>query len=149
MRAHTSMPFLLDPATGELLRSGKTPEIDPATGEAADPADYLVWDTATNVAVPYDAPGVSAALEGIYEVAGQKVVPVFEQLKASQKDYTTAWAAEKCDIDQEVIEALAEKYATGGPAYLCFGYGGSDKFSNPDIQGSRHGNSHGAHGADW
>ncbi|MEE0582842.1 MAG: molybdopterin-dependent oxidoreductase, partial [Adlercreutzia sp.] len=107
MRAHTSMPFLLDPATGELLRSGKTPEIDPATGEAADPADYLVWDTATNVAVPYDAPGVSAALEGIYEVAGQKVVPVFEQLKASQKDYTTAWAAEKCDIDQEVIEALA------------------------------------------
>ena len=49
--------------------------------------------------------------------------------------YTTAWAAEKCDIDQEVIEALAEKYATGGPAYLCFGYGGSDKFSNPDIQG--------------
>ncbi len=135
MRAHTSMPFLLDPATGELLRSGKTPEIDPATGEAADPADYLVWDTATNVAVPYDAPGVSAALEGIYEVAGQKVVPVFEQLKASQKDYTTAWAAEKCDIDQEVIEALAEKYATGGPAYLCFGYGGSDKFSNPDIQG--------------
>lgn len=72
MRAHTSMPFLLDPATGELLRSGKTPEIDPATGEAADPADYLVWDTATNAAVPYDAPGVSAALEGTYEVAGQK-----------------------------------------------------------------------------
>ena len=135
MRAHTSMPFLLDPATGELLRSGKTPKIDPATGEAADPADYLVWDTATNAAVPYDAPGVSAALEGTYEVAGQKAVPVFEQLKASQKDYTTAWAAEKCDIDQEVIEALAEKYATGGPAYLCFGYGGSDKFSNPDIQG--------------
>ena len=55
---------------------------------------------------------------------------MFEQLKASQKDYTTAWAAEKCDIDQEVIEALAEKTL---PAVLpiCAGYGGSDSSRTP------------------
>lgn len=135
MLAHTSMPFLVDVASGQLLRGGKTPEIDPAAGEAAEPIDYLVWDTVTNRPVPYDDPAAVPALEGTYEVNGAKAAPVFEQLKASQREYTTAWAAEKCDIDQEVIEQLAEKYATGGPAYLCFGYGGSDKFSNPDIQG--------------
>ncbi|MFR0868866.1 MAG: molybdopterin-dependent oxidoreductase [Adlercreutzia sp.] len=148
MRAHTSMPFLLDPATGELLRSGKTPEIDPATGEAADPADYLVWDTATNAAVPYDAPGVSAALEGIYEVAGQKVVPVFEQLKASQKDYTTAWAAEKCDIDQRSSGAGGKvRYWRSCLSVLRLRWFG--QVLEPRYPGSRHGNSHGAHGADW
>ncbi len=135
MLAHTSMPFLVDVASGQLLRGGKTPEIDSAAGEAAEPTDYLVWDTVTNRPVPYDDPAAVPALEGTYEVNGAQAAPVFEQLKASQREYTTAWAAEKCDIDQEVIEQLAEKYATGGPAYLCFGYGGSDKFSNPDIQG--------------
>ena len=30
---------------------------------------------------------------------------------------------------------MARKYATGGPAYLAFGQGGSDKYSNPDIIG--------------
>ncbi|WP_289637151.1 molybdopterin-dependent oxidoreductase [uncultured Adlercreutzia sp.] len=135
MLAHTSMPFLVDVASGQLLRGGKTPETDPAAGEAAEPTDYLVWDTVTNRPVPYDDPAAVPALEGTYEVNGAQAAPVFEQLKASQREYTTAWAAEKCDIDQEVIEQLAEKYATGGPAYLCFGYGGSDKFSNPDIQG--------------
>ena len=57
MRAHTSYAvFLRISATGELLRSGKTPEIDLCHGEAADPADYLVWDTATNAAVPQTLP---------------------------------------------------------------------------------------------
>ena len=35
------------------------------------PPTISYGDTVTNVAVPYDAPGVSAALEGIYEVAAE------------------------------------------------------------------------------
>lgn len=85
MIAHTSMPFLVDAVSGQLLRSGKAPEVDPATGEAVEPADYLVWDTATNRAVIYDDPAAVPALEGTYEVDGAKVATVFEQLKASQR----------------------------------------------------------------
>ena len=123
MRKHTSFPFLVNAEDGTLLRAGE--------GETA----YLVWDAATNTAVPYEQAVDTAALEGAFEVDGVRCTTVFSQLKATQAPYTTAWAAEKTGIAQEKIEELARKYATSGPSVIAHGQGGSDKYSNPDVEG--------------
>lgn len=122
MRAHTSFPFLVNAEDGTLLRKG---------GETA----YLVWDEAANAAVPYSEATGTAALEGVFEVDGVRATTVFSRLKETQEPYTTAWASEITTIPQETIEELARKYASNGPSVIAFGQGGSDKYSNPDIEG--------------
>lgn len=122
MRRRTTLPFLVNAEDGTLLRSD---------GEDA----YLVWDETTGRAVPYGEAVDTAALEGSYEVDGVRCTTVFSRLKETQKPYTTAWASEVTTIPQETIEELARKYATNGPSVIAFGQGGSDKYSNPDIEG--------------
>lgn len=122
MKAHTTFPLLVDAKTGELVRSGK--------GDAP----YVVWDSAKNTAVSHTQAGANTALEGEFTVNGKKCTTTFELLKKNQKSYTTDWAAEKCGIAKEKIEEIARKYAEG-PACIGYGMGGSDKFSNPDVQG--------------
>ncbi|MDO4502043.1 MAG: molybdopterin-dependent oxidoreductase [Coriobacteriia bacterium] len=122
MREHTTLPLLVDAKTGKLLRSGK--------GDAP----YMVWDQKKGAAVPHDQAGRNTALEGEFTVDGKRYTTTFELLKKNQRPYTTKWAAEKTSIAQEKIEEIARKYAEG-PGCIGFGMGGSDKFSNPDIQG--------------
>ena len=123
MRRHTTFPFLVNVADGSLLRANE------------EETSYLVWDAATNAAVPYGQAAETAALEGEFEVDGARCATVFSQLLKRQQEYTTAWAAEKTGIAQEKIEELARKYATSGPSVIAHGQGGSDKYSNPDIEG--------------
>lgn len=135
MREHTSFPFLMDEATGKLLRTGAAWGTDEETGEPVDPGDFMVWDGAKGAAVPYAEAVATAALEGSFDVDGKKAITVLESLKRNQRPYTCEWAEGVCGASAETIAEVARKYATGGPAYLAFGQGGSDKYSNPDIIG--------------
>ena len=95
----------------------------------------MVWDGAKGAAVPYAEAVATAALEGSFDVDGKKAITVLESLKRNQRPYTCEWAEGVCGASAETIAEVARKYATGGPAYLAFGQGGSDKYSNPDIIG--------------
>ncbi len=120
VRAHTSLPFLVSDADGSLLSDG-------------DGAPF-VWDEAAGGA-RLAADAESPALEGSYDVDGASCTTVFSLLKQSQQRYDAAWASKVTGIPADVIESLAERYATGGPACLAVGYGGNDKYGNADIAG--------------
>ncbi len=132
MAAHTSLPFLVDTATGKLVRdhaedsSAEEPEtgeqnpffvIDPATGAAARYAD---------VAVP--------ALSGTVEVNGVRATTVHDLMVKSQAAYTAQWASGLTGIPAEKIVELARLYAEG-PSSLALGWGGNDKMGNADVAG--------------
>lgn len=124
MRAHTTFPFLVNASTGSFMRADEN-----------DETSYLVWDLSTNTAVRYADAVDSAALEGTFTVGGVTCMTAFDLLKENQKPYTSEWAEGITGVNKDVIDEVAKKYASNGPAYLVFGQGGSDKYSNPDICG--------------
>lgn len=129
---NTSMPFLVSDADGRVLREhADQPATTPEEQEANRP---LVWDKAANAAKPFDE-AADPALEGSFTVDGKPVKTQFTLTLASLKDCTLDWAAEKTGIPAERIAALAERYATGGPASLGYGQGGLDKYANGDVGG--------------
>lgn len=120
VRDHTSLPFLVKDADGMLLRD--------------DAGAALVWDEAASAARP--AAEVSEpAPEGSFKVDGASCSTVLTLLKKNQQGHDAAWASKITGIPAEVIESLAERYATAGPACLAVGYGGNDKYDNADIAG--------------
>src|SRR3974390_479303 len=97
LKAHTSSPYLVGPG-GFFLR-------DPETRKP------LVVDTATNRAVPFDAPGIDPALEGSFVASGVELGPdhvstthdavtlrpSLWHLVDHVKDHSPEWAARICD----------------------------------------------------
>jgi len=67
----------------------------------------LVWDTATNTAVPFDQAGVRPALEGSFVVGGARVRPAFQVLKEHLSRYSAEWAADICGVPATAIRRLA------------------------------------------
>ncbi len=147
IRANTSLPFLVDVATGELVHGPKEDAVPidaklqmPApfglTGRwPEEDATFLVWDENTESVKYFAEKDVMPALTGVFEYEGRKVTPTFALLLETQKPYTAAWAAEKTGISEEDIVSLATRYATNGPAVLCLAYGGGDKYANADVLG--------------
>lgn len=130
--ANTSLPFLVSGDDGALLR-------DHAVDPAGEPQDgvanpFLVWDDAAQAARPAADVEVPA-LEGTFTVDGKTYTTVFSLLKKNQQAYDTAWASKTTGIPADVIESLAKRYATAGPACIAVGYGGNDKYGNADIAG--------------
>lgn len=152
MKIGTSFPFLVNVATGKLLRArgesseeggetawvayGDASATNSSAGEEDSPG-LMVWDTVSNAAMPYESGIASPALTGEYEIDGSTYTTVFELLKKIQKDngFTVEWASEKTAIPVETIEDLARRYALETPATLSLGWGGSDKYMNSDICG--------------
>ncbi len=66
-----------------------------------------VWDMTTNSARPYDAEGISPALEGSYPVNGTVVKPSFQVFKEHVAQYTPEWAASICDLPAHEIRGVA------------------------------------------
>ena len=66
-----------------------------------------VWDTATGSAQPYDAPGVTPALEGEYTAGGNRVKTAFQLYKEHLADYTPEWAADICGLPVDSIKKVA------------------------------------------
>ncbi len=130
---HTSMPFLVDVETGALLGDMEQ-WMNPLAQKEVPARVPLVWDTAGNAAVAYNA-ATSPAFEGEFTVDGKKVVTQFTLLKQQISEFTPAWAAKKSDVAEDVIVDLADQYANHGPSVINWGMGGPDKFTNGDILG--------------
>lgn len=139
MKANTSFTHLVDRATGKQLRSdsvmcpnpavvSKNPEGDPVG------APY-VYDTISGEPRLYSEKGVNPALEGEWTIDGARYTTVFTLVKEWIADYPVSWAAEKCGVAEDVIVALADRYANNGPAIIDFGLGGPDKYTNADVLG--------------
>ena len=106
----TASPYLIGPQ-GYFLRD---PESDKP----------LVWDRGAARAMPYDTPGIDAALEGRVTVSGMERGPddevwvhervdcptAFAALCAHMKDFTPEWAAAICDVPTDTIRRVANEY---------------------------------------
>ncbi len=111
LKRHTNAPFLVR-EDGTFLRAMVAPP-GGETDAAEEPTEAkigkeIVWDTATRSAVPFDTEGVEPALEGEFIVAGEKVKPSFELLKAHLAQHTVEWAAEVCGLPAEKIRQVAQ-----------------------------------------
>ena len=109
---HTSLPFLVDVATGKLVRDhAEDPDAEePETGEQNP---FFVWDTATNAKAVYDVAAVKPALEGTFDVDGASCTTVFSLLKQKQVEYTPEWAESVSGVPAATICQLAREYAEG------------------------------------
>jgi len=130
---HTSLADLVDVETGALLGEME-PWLHPMAQKEIPARVPMVWDGKTNAAVVYNE-ATDPILEGEFTVDGKQAVTQFTLLKRQIAEYTPAWAAEKCGVDEQIIIELADRYANGGPAIINWGMGGPDKFANGDILG--------------
>jgi len=89
-----------------LLKDGKPFKVWDEGGKKK----YLVYDLAKGSAVEHDS-AVLPALEGEYEVDGEKVIPAFEALKRRVAEYTPEWAEKITDIGAEKIREIARDFA--------------------------------------
>lgn len=133
MSLHTSFPFLVDKATGALLR-GEAPKPTKEEVEAGiEPAaPFMVVDENGRTVLHNEAK--APKLDATATVDGKKATTVYNLLLENQKAYTTEWAAGITGIPQAKIEELAELYAQG-PSSLGTGWGGNDKIANADVSG--------------
>ena len=137
MKQHTSYPFLVDVATGKLIREHEPQMVvDEEGNEApedgqADP--FYVIDEATGAVVPYQQT-TNPSLNGTVEFRGVTVRTVYDLLLDSLANYSVDWASEITGIPAEKIKELAELYAEG-PSSLALGWGGNDKIANADVAG--------------
>ena len=131
---YTSLPFLVDCDTGELV--GEVETGTNRNGVEDKPVVHsLVWDSVTNTPQPYDAEGVEPVLEGEWTYEGRPLATEFVLLKDKMDEYTLDWAADRSGIEAEVIAQLADDYANRGPAIINYGIGGPDKYGNADVLG--------------
>ncbi|MDK9719636.1 MAG: molybdopterin-dependent oxidoreductase [Rhodospirillales bacterium] len=107
----SSSPYLVGP-NGWYLR-------DPET------AKPLMWDTVSNSAMPFDAPGLKPALEGRFTVAkaleigadderqileNAQGVTAFTKLADHMKSFTPEWAEKICDVPAGTMRRIATEY---------------------------------------
>lgn len=138
MKQHTSYPFLVDKATGKLVRDHEPAMVaDAETGteapEKGDTDPFYVIDAGTGAPVAYTET-TNPALSGTVDFRGAQVCTVYDLLVERMKDYSVDWASEITGIPADKIKELAELYAEG-PSSLAFGWGGNDKISNADVAG--------------
>ncbi|MEG0027609.1 MAG: molybdopterin-dependent oxidoreductase [Raoultibacter sp.] len=131
LRANTSMPFLVKESDGSMLRDHRALSPKESGAENA----FFVWDTVSSSVKSYNTEGIKPDLEAVVEVDGERYVTVFELFRKNQEPYTSAWAAKKTGIPENVLQEITKKYACEGPSILSFGFGGADKFSNADVSG--------------
>lgn len=131
MAKYTSLPFLVDVATGKLIRDhAEDPEAE--APEAGEENPFFVIDE-NGSAAPYTSVSVPQ-LRGTVQVKGVEATTVYELLLKTQEPYTTEWASSITGIRADRIAELAEEYAEG-PSSLALGWGGNDKMANADIAG--------------
>jgi len=91
LKNHTNSPFLVK-KDGYFLRVGGKEQ---------------VWDTITGSAQPFDASGVTPALEGEYTAGATRVKTAFQLYKEHLARYTPEWAAGICGLPANAIRKVA------------------------------------------
>jgi len=98
VREHTNAPMLL---------KGLNPF---KVWDESGKKKYLVYDISKQKAVKHED-ALLPALEGEFEVDGEKVIPVFEALKRRIGEYTPEWAEKITDVEAEKIVEVAREFA--------------------------------------
>jgi anaerobic selenocysteine-containing dehydrogenase len=91
----TNAPYLIT-ADGHYVR-------DPGSGKP------LIWDEAVGHACPFDG-SVTAALEGEFEINGQRCMPAFVKLKEHLQQYNPASAAKITTVPPAQIRHMAQEF---------------------------------------
>ncbi|WP_160213012.1 molybdopterin-dependent oxidoreductase [Adlercreutzia aquisgranensis] len=134
IKAHTGYPYLIDEATGEIY--GEMRDVtNEKTGEVTQKKAPYVWDAVSSSARLYDEEGIDPAIEGSWKLDGRTLTTEFSVLKKAYEPYTLDWASQITSVPSETIKGLADDYANRGPAFICFGLGGPDKYANADVLG--------------
>jgi anaerobic selenocysteine-containing dehydrogenase/ferredoxin-NADP reductase len=121
VRRWTNAPFLVRADTGHFLRAHDV--------DLGDANTFVVWDTTTNGAAPYDpqrafdpAQATRAALDGEYRLAvGENRLlcrPAFALYRDQLQDFTPDHAARMTGIPAGKIRAFADEIARAGS--LCY-----------------------------
>ncbi|MEM8991363.1 MAG: molybdopterin oxidoreductase family protein [Pseudomonadota bacterium] len=122
----TNAPFLIDRNPGETFGLFvRGPEGKP-----------MVWDRATERAVPFDQPGLKPALKGDFpSPGGGRCTPVFELMarKYLEPDYAPETVAERCGVTAETIRRIAAELAN-----TAFNHAVEIKQPWTDFRGERH-----------
>ncbi len=131
---HTSLPFLVDRETGELVGDV---EIGTNRNGVADKeiVRSMVWSAEAQAPVAHDVEGVDPVLDGEWIHEGRKLATQFRLLKERMSEYTLEWAEERSGVGADVIAQLADDYVNRGPAIVNYGIGGPDKYGNADVLG--------------
>ncbi|TAN50118.1 MAG: molybdopterin oxidoreductase, partial [Rhodospirillales bacterium] len=111
LKNRTSSPYLIGP-NGWYLR-------DPETSKP------LIWDSATNRALPYDTPGLAPVLEGRFTLAraieigpddertvleNVEGMTAFTKLADHMKSFSPDWAEKICDVPAATMRRIAAEY---------------------------------------
>lgn len=132
MANHTSLPFLVNTATGKLLRDhAENQETEQA--ETGEQNPFFVIDSGTGSVVRH-TDAAAPALSGSVELNGVHATTAYDLMVKSQANYTAQWASDLTGIPTDKIKELARLYAKG-PSSLALGWGGNDKMSNADVVG--------------
>lgn len=134
MLEHTGFPFLIDEDTKEIV-GVMTEKTNEKTGKTSEIKVPYVWDSVSNSAKLFNEESVVPVLEGEWLVDGRKVVTEFSLMRRALSSYTLDWASDVSGVEQSVIQGLADDYANRGPAFIAFGLGGPDKYTNADVLG--------------
>lgn len=126
VRDHTSAPFLVkeDGMLARMSDLGVEPvegDINPMTGQPTIIDPYVVWDQDTDAAAELSTV-TNPALEGEFDLDGQKVKTVLSVLREEIDKYTPAEASKLCEVPEETIRELAE-LAADGPVTHRIGWG--------------------------
>ena len=70
----------------------------------------LIWDQKSEGAVPFDQGEVDPALEGSFEVGGEKCQPAFQALREHVKRYTPERVAPITTISADTIRRIAKEF---------------------------------------
>ncbi len=110
LKAHTACAYLVAP-NGFFMRDTVSEK-------------PLMWDLRTDKAVPFDTADVDPALEGEFTLDGMErgadtdrwehngaaCKPAFGLLAEHVKAYTPEWAAQICDVPEEVIRRISNEF---------------------------------------
>lgn len=127
---NTTAPFLLNEATGKIMRSE---EAQAALAAGGSKIPGLVWDTEAGALGESDKVA-KPALEGTFDVDGVPCVTIFTALKKAFAKYTLADAAQKTGIPADKIKEIADIYVNQGPVFLYTVFA-IDHFQNSHLFG--------------
>ncbi|MDG6994864.1 MAG: molybdopterin-dependent oxidoreductase [Nitrososphaerota archaeon] len=125
VQSYSVGPFLVRQDTSLFLRQKDV--------DGSSSTKYMIYDTTSNTAVPYDQAGVMPALNGSYTVAGVSCKPSFQMLTDLVSQYPSSKTSSITGIPTATIETFAREFASASPAAIKAGFGGISHWYYGDL----------------